>query len=129
MGKQYYSLPIEIFKNSLDNTLLELLWNKYWIDTLSSSPLLHNRGFCNQMVQDTVQKMGQIDMAAVSSRASAWRCTRPKSGETRTLSARSPWMQPRMLGSRCRGSPTKWSSSRYFTTTAVVRQHFSHVSH
>lgn len=64
--KQYYSLPIEIFKNSLDNTLLELLWNKYWIDTLSSSPLLHNRGFCNQMVQDTVQKMEQIDMAAVS---------------------------------------------------------------
>jgi len=64
--KQYYPIPIEIFKNSLDNTLLELLWNKYWIDTLSSSPLLHNRSFCNQMVHDCVQKMEQIDTAAVS---------------------------------------------------------------
>lgn len=64
--KQYYSLPIEIFKNSLDTTLLELLWNKYWIDTLSSSPLLHNRAFCIQMVQDCVQKMEQIDIASLS---------------------------------------------------------------
>merc|ERR1712228_578766 len=64
--KQYYPLPIEIFKNSLDNTLLELLWNKYWIDTLSSSPLLHNRSFCNQMVHDCVQKMEQIDSVAMS---------------------------------------------------------------
>eukprot|EP00933_Yihiella_yeosuensis_P011096 TRINITY_DN118138_c0_g1_i1.p1 TRINITY_DN118138_c0_g1~~TRINITY_DN118138_c0_g1_i1.p1 ORF type:complete len:346 (+),score=64.95 TRINITY_DN118138_c0_g1_i1:104-1141(+) len=64
--KQYYSIPIEIFKNSLDTTLLDLLWNKYWIDTLSSSPLLHNRAFSNQMVQDCVQKMEQIDTAAVS---------------------------------------------------------------
>lgn len=59
--KQYYQLAIEIFKNSLDNTLLELLWNKYWIDTLSSSPLLHNRSFCQQMIQDCVQKIEQID--------------------------------------------------------------------
>jgi COP9 signalosome complex subunit 5 len=65
-AKQYYQIPIEIFKNSLDNTLLELLWNKYWIDTISSSPLLHNRSFCNQMVNDCVQKMEQIDMATVS---------------------------------------------------------------
>lgn len=64
--KQYYQLPMEIFKNSLDNTLLELLWNKYWIDTVSSSPLLHNRTFCNQMVQDCVQKLEQIDTATVS---------------------------------------------------------------
>lgn len=64
--KQYYPVPIEIFKNSLDNTLLELLWNKYWIDTLSSSPLLHNRAYCNQMIQDCVQKMDQIDTASVS---------------------------------------------------------------
>jgi len=64
--KQYYTLPIEVFKNSLDNTILELLWNKYWIDTLSSSPLLHNRGFCNQMIQDCVQKMDQIDMASAT---------------------------------------------------------------
>lgn len=64
--KQYYQLPIEVFKNSIDSAILELLWNKYWIDTLSSSPLLHNRSFTNKMVQDCVQKLEQIDTATVS---------------------------------------------------------------
>merc|ERR1712113_142485 len=35
-------------------------------DTLASSPLLHNRSFCNQMVHDCVQKLEQIDTAVVS---------------------------------------------------------------
>lgn len=64
--KKYYPLPIEIFKNSMDSAILELLWNKYWIDTISSSPLLHNRAFTNKMVQDCVQKLEQIDMATAS---------------------------------------------------------------
>jgi COP9 signalosome complex subunit 5 len=64
--KQYYPLPIEIFKNSLDASLLQLLWNKYWIDTLSSSPLLHNRSFTDKMIQDCAQKLEQIDAAALS---------------------------------------------------------------
>lgn len=65
-AKQYYQLPIETFKNSLDTLILELLWNKYWIDTLSSSPLLHNRNFTNRMIQDCVQKLEQIDTSTVS---------------------------------------------------------------
>lgn len=65
-AKQYYQLPIEIYKNSMDNQIIELLWNKYWIDTLSSSPLLHNRSFTNKMIQDCVQKLEQIDTAVVS---------------------------------------------------------------
>merc|ERR1719356_1432594 len=65
-AKQYYQLGIEIYKNSMDHAILELLWNKYWIDTLASSPLLHNRSFTNKMVQDCVQKLEQIDTAAVS---------------------------------------------------------------
>merc|ERR1719263_2719318 len=64
--KQYYQLPIETFKNSIDTTLLQLLWNKYWIDTLSSSPLLHNRSFTNKMIQDCAQKLEQIDTASLS---------------------------------------------------------------
>ena len=39
---RYYELEIEYFKSSLDTRLLELLWNKYWTSTLSSSPLLMN---------------------------------------------------------------------------------------
>ncbi|KAG8933569.1 COP9 signalosome catalytic subunit rri1 [Tulasnella sp. 418] len=37
---QYYSLDIQIFKSKLDNELLGLLWNKYWVNTLSQSPLI-----------------------------------------------------------------------------------------
>merc|ERR1711920_773128 len=65
-AKQYYQLGIEIYKNSMDHAILELLWNKYWIDTLASSPLLHNRSFTNKMVQDCVSKLEQIDTAVVS---------------------------------------------------------------
>ena len=39
-AKQYYQLEISTFKSSLDTGLLELLWNKYWVNTLSQSPLL-----------------------------------------------------------------------------------------
>jgi len=65
-AKQYYPLQIETFKNSFDTAILELLWNKYWIDTLSSSPLLHNRAFTNRMIADCVQKLGQIETSTVS---------------------------------------------------------------
>ena len=38
--QRYYSLDVSYFKSSLDRRLLELLWNKYWVNTLSSSSLL-----------------------------------------------------------------------------------------
>ena len=38
--KQYYSLEVNYFKSALDRKLLESLWNKYWVNTLSSSSLL-----------------------------------------------------------------------------------------
>lgn len=33
----YYPLKVEIFKTKLDEQLLDLLWNKYWVATLSQS--------------------------------------------------------------------------------------------
>ena len=39
-ANQYYQLEIEVFKSKLDDELLGLLWNKYWVDTLSSSALI-----------------------------------------------------------------------------------------
>jgi len=68
--KQYYSLSIEYFKNAMDQKLLDALWNKYWIDTLSSSPLLTNKEYCNKSIIDTVSKLNQIDSLPVVSR---WR--------------------------------------------------------
>jgi len=61
--KQYYSLSIEYFKNAMDQRLLDALWNKYWIDTLSSSPLVTNRAYCNKSIRDSVSKLGSIEAA------------------------------------------------------------------
>jgi hypothetical protein len=37
---RYYTLEVSYFKSALDRKLLENLWNKYWVNTLSSSSLL-----------------------------------------------------------------------------------------
>jgi len=42
-ANQYYQLEVQIFKSSLETQLLDLLWNKYWVNTLSQSPLISVR--------------------------------------------------------------------------------------
>lgn len=37
---RYYSLEVSYFKSSLDSHLLDLLWNKYWVNTLSSCSMI-----------------------------------------------------------------------------------------
>eukprot|EP00897_Mesotaenium_endlicherianum_P007142 jgi/Mesen1/6456/ME000033S05736 len=59
--KQYYSLDIACFKSSLDSHLLDLLWNKYWVNTLSSSPLLGNRDYVAGQISDLAEKLEQAD--------------------------------------------------------------------
>jgi COP9 signalosome complex subunit 5 len=39
-ANQYYQLKVEIYKTKLDEQLLDLLWNKYWVATLSQSLLV-----------------------------------------------------------------------------------------
>lgn len=56
-ASQYYSLEISHFKSSLDSHLLELLWNKYWVSTLSQSPLFTNREYSNKQMLDLSQKI------------------------------------------------------------------------
>lgn len=42
-ANSYYPLEISHFKSSSDAKLLDLLWNKYWVMTLSQSPLVSVR--------------------------------------------------------------------------------------
>ncbi|KAH6559889.1 hypothetical protein BASA50_007206 [Batrachochytrium salamandrivorans] len=58
---QYYPLEISYFKSSTDNKLLELLWNKYWINTLLSSRLLTNREYAAQQIKDLADKIEQTE--------------------------------------------------------------------
>jgi len=59
--KQYYSLDVSYFKSSLDSELLDLLWNKYWVNTLSSSPLLANRDYFSGAISDLSDKLEQAE--------------------------------------------------------------------
>ena len=56
-ASQYYSLEVSHYKSSLDSYLLELLWNKYWVSTLSQSPLFTNREYSSKQMLDLSQKI------------------------------------------------------------------------
>ncbi|KAH7882492.1 JAB1/Mov34/MPN/PAD-1 ubiquitin protease-domain-containing protein [Phlebopus sp. FC_14] len=56
-ANQYYPLDVEVFKSSLDTELLGLLWNKYWVNTLSQSPLISNRAYAVAQISDLHQKL------------------------------------------------------------------------
>ncbi|OAA74171.1 COP9 signalosome complex subunit 5 [Cordyceps fumosorosea ARSEF 2679] len=56
-ASRYYSLEVSHFKSSLDAHLLELLWHKYWVQTLSQNPLLANRDFANKQMLDLASKI------------------------------------------------------------------------
>ena len=54
---RYYSLEISHYKSTLDTSLLELLWNKYWVSTLTQSPLVTNREYSTRQMFDLGQKI------------------------------------------------------------------------
>ena len=51
-ANDYYSLDVSIFKTSLDTNIINLLWNKYWVNTLAASPLLSNKAFIGGQLSD-----------------------------------------------------------------------------
>jgi COP9 signalosome complex subunit 5 len=59
--KQYYPLEVSYFKSSLDSHLLDLLWNKYWVNTLSSNVLLTNRDYTGGQISDLAEKLEQAE--------------------------------------------------------------------
>lgn len=56
-ANQYYSLDVSHFKSTLDTEILSLLWNKYWVATLSQSPLFTTRDFGSKQMMDLSQKV------------------------------------------------------------------------
>lgn len=59
-ANRYYSLDVSHYKSTLDSKLLEALWNKYWVQTLSSSPLFTNRDYVSAQIQDLAGKTKQV---------------------------------------------------------------------
>lgn len=64
---RYYSLEISHFKSSLDAHLLDLLWNKYWVSTLSQSPLFTNRDYSTKQMLDLSQKIHKTELTLLAS--------------------------------------------------------------
>lgn len=56
-ASQYYSLEVSHFKSTLDTELLSLLWNKYWVQTISQSPLFTSRNYGSKQIMDLSQKV------------------------------------------------------------------------
>jgi COP9 signalosome complex subunit 5 len=59
-ANRYYSLEVSHYKSSLDSHLLEQLWHKYWVQTLSQSPLLTNRDYGNKQMLDLSSKIKEV---------------------------------------------------------------------
>lgn len=68
-ANQYYPLDVEVFKSSLDTELLGLLWNKYWVNTLSQSPLISNRAYAVSQIVDLHQKLSKAQGSVSNTRA------------------------------------------------------------
>lgn len=65
-ANEYYPLEVEHFKSSLDGKLLDLLWNKYWQNTLSQSPLVSNRAYTTSQIRDLADKLAQTNAAVLN---------------------------------------------------------------
>ncbi|KAI2612777.1 COP9 signalosome complex subunit 5 [Hypoxylon fragiforme] len=59
-ASRYYSLEVSHFKSTLDSKLLELLWSKYWVQTLSQTPLLTNRDYGDKQMLDLSSKIREV---------------------------------------------------------------------
>jgi len=85
-AKSYYQLEVLHFKSTLDTHLLELLWKKYWVNTLSQSPLLTNREYAAFQIADLAEKLEQADSAlSQSGRAPGFSPADKKKGEESQL--------------------------------------------
>eukprot|EP00803_Ostreobium_quekettii_P004965 evm.model.scf_3674.1 EVM.evm.TU.scf_3674.1 scf_3674:285-866(+) len=83
-AKQYYSLDVSFFKSSLDSHILDLLWNKYWVNTLSSSTLIGSRDFVTGQIFDIAEKLEQAE-SQVQHRLSRYMGTMDKKKEESQL--------------------------------------------
>eukprot|EP01016_Furgasonia_blochmanni_P025924 TRINITY_DN276_c0_g1_i3.p1 TRINITY_DN276_c0_g1~~TRINITY_DN276_c0_g1_i3.p1 ORF type:complete len:388 (+),score=115.94 TRINITY_DN276_c0_g1_i3:68-1165(+) len=57
---KYYSLEVSFYKNSLDTEMIEVLWNKYWIKTLTNSSLFSNTKYFTTGCCDLAKKAERI---------------------------------------------------------------------
>lgn len=68
---KYYQLETSFYKTSLDNTLLNQLWDQYWHATLAASPFLQNQKEISNTVNDISRKIAKASESCGHSLASS----------------------------------------------------------
>jgi COP9 signalosome complex subunit 5 len=69
-SSRYYPLEVSTFKSTLDSHLLDQLWNKYWVATLSQSPLFANRDYASKQMTDLSLKIRRVEQSgAIANRS------------------------------------------------------------
>ncbi|KAK4631985.1 COP9 signalosome complex subunit 5 [Fulvia fulva] len=79
-ANRYYSLEVSHFKSTLDSKLLEALWNKYWVQTLSSSPLDTNHDYVTKQIEDLAAKT-KLVQEGVKQRSAGMPLAPPRKGK------------------------------------------------
>ncbi|KAJ3281963.1 COP9 signalosome complex subunit 5 [Rhizoclosmatium sp. JEL0117] len=62
-ANRYYEMDVDYFTSAMDKGVLELLWNKYWVGTLSANPILANRDYTARQIADLADKIEQSEVA------------------------------------------------------------------
>lgn len=57
---RYYSIPISYFKSTADSQIIDTLWNKYWINTVSNSSISQNKQYFSETCCDLAKKVARI---------------------------------------------------------------------
>lgn len=63
--KRYYEVPITVYRSTADAEQLNRLWNRYWQQTLATSPLLTNRFYTTTLINQVVTKLDNASETAV----------------------------------------------------------------
>jgi len=56
-ANKYYSLTVSYYKSSLDSKVIDILWNKYWISTLSKNSITQSHDYYCDRICDLSKKI------------------------------------------------------------------------
>ena len=64
---EYYPLKVSIFKTEENSKLFDLLWKKYWIQTLATHPLIADKEHFGKQIQDLAEKVKDAESSVSQS--------------------------------------------------------------
>jgi len=86
-ASRYYSLDVSYFKSTLDTHLLSALWNKYWVGTLSASPLLTNRDYGTKQIRDLASQILDANKSQAEHKTTGSSVLQSRAGKADSMAA------------------------------------------